>query len=298
MRLGGEISTSGDNVTPSITSGRQLLFQEGADLAALGNNVRLTLHAEEFLTMPVGSALRAGVAVDLSTGSPVYTRTGTNGQIVLTSGGEVKLAGLVAASGGLSLTAGDSLLDHSAYFDEQTALTPTSYLAGQERYAILASGTVHLMGDNEHLVFSAKDDVVVTGNITMTGAGSAMTLQSDQFLYVEGRLTAAAGVELLGGVSLAGVVGTGADSRGSSVYLGSSGRIVATGAGAKISIHGAQDVDVHQSLVAGGTVGGHGRHVGWRRFRRGDFRRPADRAECVAAGGRGYSAAAWHRRQR
>ncbi|MEI7699746.1 MAG: hypothetical protein WCK86_08130, partial [Planctomycetia bacterium] len=258
IRVAGEISTVADGVHPVIQAGTRFDLLAGGDLAATGDNAVLTLEAEQSLTLPIGSTVRAGVLVDLSTGKPVYTTTGTNGQIHLRSSGEVLLAGLVVSSGGMSVSAKESVEDHSTVFDQIVGSNTGWYLNNQERYAILVTGTVDLLGANEDLVLSASDDIVMLGNITMQGSNSSVTLQSDHFVFAEGQLSATKTVSVLGGVSLDGILTGGADIRGTSVYLGSSGRINATASGSQVIIRGGQDVDVNLPLIAGGTVGATG----------------------------------------
>ncbi|MFM8478139.1 MAG: hypothetical protein ACKOEO_20330, partial [Planctomycetaceae bacterium] len=258
IRVAGEISTNADGVTPAIQAGGRFDLLAGADIAATGDDVVLTMTADEVLSLPIGSTVRAGVSIDLASGSPEYTVTGTNGQIILQSAGEVVLAGLVATSGGLRVSAAGSRFDHSDFFRDLASQKPDWYIAQQERYAILVTGTVDVLGDNEHLVLSAGDDVVVLGNITMSGANSSLTLQSDSFTFVEGRLTASKAVNVLGGVELDGTNLDAADSRGSSVYLGRTGAISAAAAGSSVIVRGGRDVDVFLPLIAGGTVGATG----------------------------------------
>ena len=61
-----------------------------------------------------------------------------------------------------------------------------------------------------------------------------------------------------GGMAAGGSSLNGSDSRGSSVYLSSAGRLTTTAAASSISVTGAQDVDIYLPLIAGGTVGSAG----------------------------------------
>ncbi|MFN9037200.1 MAG: hypothetical protein ACK5YO_12950, partial [Planctomyces sp.] len=65
-------------------------------------------------------------------------------------------------------------------------------------------------------------------------------------------------MQIFGGIKRDGTDLGGANSRGSSLYLGSTGVLNTTAAGSRISLHGSQDVDVYMPIVAGGSIGASG----------------------------------------
>ena len=60
---------------------------------------------------------------------------------------------------------------------------------------------------------------------------------------------------MFGGIELDGTWVSGANDRGSSIYLGSTGVLNTTSAGSTITLHGSQDVDIYMPVVAGGAIG-------------------------------------------
>ncbi|MFN5898042.1 MAG: hypothetical protein ACK48Y_10990, partial [Planctomyces sp.] len=258
IRVAGQISTAAAGAAPDLTAGTRLDLLAGADVAATGSNAVLELSADEALTLHTGSLVRAGMTVDISSGAPVTSVTGVNGQISITTPAEMWLAGLVVSSGGLSLQSGTSDTDYTDLFNDLTDNSASHYLADQASFGLLLTGTILVQGADEELVLASADDVILLGNVTMSGDGADLTVQSDTFVYAEGRLTAADRLRVLGGVALDGTVLGSADRHGSSIYLAATGAVNTTQAGAEINLHGAQDVDIHLPLIAGGTVGATG----------------------------------------
>ncbi|MFN5796391.1 MAG: beta strand repeat-containing protein, partial [Planctomyces sp.] len=258
IRVAGQISTAAAEAAPELTAGTRLDLLAGADVAATGANAVLELSADEALTLHTGSLVRAGMTVDISSGAPVTSVTGVNGQISITTPAEMWLAGLVVSSGGLSLQSGTSDTDYTDLFNDLTDNSASHYLADQASFGLLLTGTILVQGADEELVLASADDVILLGNVTMSGDGADLTVQSDTFVYAEGRLTAADRLRVLGGVALDGTVLGSADRHGSSIYLAATGAVNTTQAGAEINLHGAQDVDIHLPLIAGGTVGATG----------------------------------------
>ncbi|HAV31157.1 MAG TPA: hypothetical protein DCX79_04050, partial [Planctomycetaceae bacterium] len=258
IRVAGQISTAAAEAAPELTAGTRLDLLAGADVAATGANAVLELSAAEALTLHSGSLVRAGMTVDISSGAPVTSVTGVNGQISITTPSEMWLAGLVVSSGGLSLQSGTSDTDYTDLFNDLTDNSASHYLADQASFGLLLTGTILVQGADQELTLSSAGDVILLGNVTMSGDGADLTVQSDTFVYAEGRLTAADRLRVLGGVALDGTVLGSADRHGSSIYLAATGAVNTTQAGAEINLHGAQDVDIHLPLIAGGTVGATG----------------------------------------
>ncbi|MGV2340455.1 MAG UNVERIFIED_CONTAM: hypothetical protein LVR18_42860 [Planctomycetaceae bacterium] len=131
-------------------------------------------------------------------------------------------------------------------------------MAIHDSYSILVTGTIAVLGAAKELVLSAVDDVVLLGNISSTGTGSDLTVQSDSFVFIEGRLSVQDRLSVYGGTKRDGTNLDGSDARGSSIYLGSTGLLNTSSAGSKISLHGSRDVDILMPVIAGGQVGSGG----------------------------------------
>ncbi|HND53380.1 MAG TPA: hypothetical protein PLV92_13315, partial [Pirellulaceae bacterium] len=258
MLIGGRVATTGAGVAPVLQAGGELRLLSGADLSAAGADATLEVTAGTFLSFEDGSSVRVGVEVDLSSGVPVYSMTGARGRIVIDSPHELLLGGLVATSGGASFSAGAPLQDHPEVFQELFRQDPTHYLAEQKSYGILLAGTLAVMGAGEEVKLSTPNDLIVLGNIQVSGDDSSLRLHSEKFLFVEGRIAVANSTALYGGVDAYGVSLDGADSRGSSVYVGRTALITTQEAGSQIDLRGARDVDVYGALVAGGAPGSSG----------------------------------------
>jgi hypothetical protein len=151
----------------------------------------------------------------------------------------------------------------NALFRSLVQNQPGHYLEQQQKYAILVTGTLIAMGDNTKIDLVSTQDVIVLGNVRLPGKGTELTVRSDSFTFVEGFLEASSKILVSGGVAADGgplrivnrVPVFGADSRGQSVYFGKTGQVVATAPGAQVIVRGGQDVEIHQALIAGGTVG-------------------------------------------
>jgi hypothetical protein len=261
IRIAGRVQTDGASSVPNIIASERLDLVAGADVAALSGNVTLSLTAGTLLTLHPGSNVRAGVAVDFGSNPPAYSVLGQNANVSLESPHELMIGGLVVASGGATVKAGVPMQDNSDLFDELTSADPDQYLAGQSSYAVLVTGTMAILGANRRLDIATGSDLVVYGNISLPGANSTLRLQSDTFTYVEGEVLAASGVEVYGGVKMDGTSLGGADSRGTSVYFGKTGRTTVTLAGGRAIIRGAKDVEIHGVIVPGGSIGEQG--VNW-----------------------------------
>lgn len=171
---------------------------------------------------------------------------------------ELLLGGLVVTSGGLSITAGTNSRDHAAEFAAIFASAPNHYMATHDRYSVLLTGTIAVLGEAEELILSATDDVVLLGNVSLTDAASDLTVQSDAFVFIEGKLQVPDRLQVFGGIRRDGTDLGRANSRGSSLYLGATGVLNTTAAGSRITLHGSQDVDIYMPLVAGGSIGANG----------------------------------------
>ncbi|MFM7071288.1 MAG: hypothetical protein ACKO38_05775, partial [Planctomycetota bacterium] len=258
IRIAGRVQTDGLNAVPKIQAAERLDLIAGADVAALSGNVTLALTAGTMLTLHPGSNVRAGVAVDFNANPPAYSVLGPNANVSLDSPHELMIGGLLVASGGATVKAGTPVEDHTEYFDQLTSADPEQYLAGQSTYGVLVTGTMALLGVNRQLDIATGNDLIVYGNISMPGTGSKIRLQSDTFAYVEGEVKASNSVEVYGGVKMDGTSLGGADSRGTSVYFGKTGRTNTTQAGGRVLVRGAKDVEIHGAIVPGGSIGEQG----------------------------------------
>jgi hypothetical protein len=254
LRIAGSIRAAAAGAVPVLAAATVFEVLGNADLAVTGAGSTLNLTAGADIAFALGSVVRAGVTVAWDGGAPSYTMTGAGSEIVIDSPKELHLGGLVVTSGGLNITAGTSSRSHADEFAAIFAAAPDHYMATHDRYSILLTGTIAVLGENEELVLSGTDDVVLLGNVSLTDPASDLTVQSDVFVYIEGRLRVPDKLKVLGGIELDGSDTNGADSRGSSVYLGSTGVLNTTSAGSSITLRGSQDVDIRMPLVAGGQI--------------------------------------------
>ncbi|MFN9295669.1 MAG: hypothetical protein ACK6EB_46955, partial [Planctomyces sp.] len=137
--------------------------------------------------------------------------------------------------------AGNNSRSHASEFAARYSAAPSHYMANHDSYSMLLTGTVVVLGNNQNLVLSAQDDVVILGNIHVSGTQSDLTVHSEKFVFIEGELSVTDSLTISGGTDNNGDSLDGADSRGSSVYLSATGRITTPAAGSSISITGAQD---------------------------------------------------------
>ncbi|MFM7921493.1 MAG: hypothetical protein ACKPJJ_14825, partial [Planctomycetaceae bacterium] len=131
-------------------------------------------------------------------------------------------------------------------------------MANQDRYGILLTGTISVLGAAEELVISADDDIVLLGNISLSHSASDLTVQSDRFVFAEATLNVPDALKILGGIELDGTDLGAANSRGSSICLGATGVLNTTAAGSSITLRGSKDVDAFMPIVAGGQIGANG----------------------------------------
>ncbi|MEN9556606.1 MAG: hypothetical protein RLZZ232_2892, partial [Planctomycetota bacterium] len=258
LRIAGHVQAAAANASPAISAGTSFELLAGGDLSVSAANSELILTGGTDIAFYPASTVRAGVAIAYPAGSPQYTVTGTGGQIEILSPKELLLGGLIVSSGGVSITAGRNSRNHASEFAALYSSNPAHYMAEHDSYSVLLTGTLTVLGNNEELVLSGQDEVVVTGNVQVTGGGSDLTIHSEKFVFVEGRLTVSDRLAIRGGTTLDGTSLDAADTRGSSVYLGAAGLISTTQAGSAITVTGARDVDIYAALVSGGTVGAGG----------------------------------------
>ncbi|MFN9290206.1 MAG: hypothetical protein ACK6EB_19230, partial [Planctomyces sp.] len=161
FRVAGTVRAAATAAVPILAACTVFEILPNADIAVTGAGSTLNLTAGTDLALALGSNVRAGVSVTSSGGPPQYTVTGSNSDIVINAPKELRLGGLVVASGGLAVSAGTSSRSHSAEFAAIFATNPTHYMASHDRYSILLTGTIAVLGAAEELVLSASDDVVL-----------------------------------------------------------------------------------------------------------------------------------------
>ena len=129
------------------------------------------------------------------------------------------------------------------------------YLVGQRGFSFLLTGTLTVMQDETDLNLYTSDDLIVRGNINVSGTGGDLTLQSNKWVYLEGRVNVAGNLSVYGGVELAGTDWSGADRNGSSIYVSDTATLRTSDAGTRITLRGSQDIDLLGAVVAGGSIG-------------------------------------------
>jgi hypothetical protein len=225
-------------------------------------------HADYFDTLPgllrATSDLNEEIATDLAANTFPEAMRATFIANSLPLGATVTLTALVAGERWLAtdennqqyvLLTADADLDLTA--DEVRIMDPHP-LIGQRGFSFLVTGTLTVMEPNRQLALAATDDVIIRGNLNLLGAGSDLILQSDKWVYWEGEAIVDGDLTIYGGVELDGTDRSGAGSKGTSVLIPATSRLVTTGAGSRIDIRGSKDVEILGAIVAGGTVGASG----------------------------------------
>jgi len=69
------------------------------------------------------------------------------------------------------------------------------------------------------LELAAPEDVIIRGNINVSGQRSDLRIRSDKWVYFEGSALVQDNIEILAGSISAGASTSGANSRGTSVYV-------------------------------------------------------------------------------
>ena len=130
-------------------------------------------------------------------------------------------------------------------------------LLGQRGFGYLLTGTVTSLQDNTSMVISSKDDTIIRGNINLYGNNSDLTIQSDKWVYFEGKASVTKDFSILGGVALDTGLVT-ATAKETSVYIHSTATLKTWEAGSVITLKGGKDVDIYGRTVAGGDIGSNG----------------------------------------
>ena len=129
FRVAGTVRAAAAAAVPILTAGTVFEILPNADIAVTGAGSTLNLTAGTDLALALGSNVRAGVSVSWNGVSPSYTITGANSDITINAPNELLLGGLVVASGGLAVSAGNSSRSHAAEFAAIFATNPTHYMA-------------------------------------------------------------------------------------------------------------------------------------------------------------------------
>ena len=130
-------------------------------------------------------------------------------------------------------------------------------LLGQRGFGYLLTGTVTSLQDNCTMVISSHDDTIIRGNINLYGNNSDLTIQSDTWVYFEGKASVTNDFSILGGVSLTTGLTT-ATAKETSVYVHSTATLKTWEAGSVLTVKGGKDVDIYGRTVAGGDIGSNG----------------------------------------
>ncbi|MDX1319015.1 MAG: calcium-binding protein, partial [Oceanospirillum sp.] len=280
----GKVEAKGEGASIQLTADGAILLNEGSVVAARDASASISLTSEDVVAINPGSAISAGIEFTNIDGKPVPSITGAGASIEVNSAYALLVGGSVTSSGDLALNSkgqhydgaafGDStdpsyspdfaVFNKTAYFENIGLSDADHYLTDHTTgYGMLVSGTVTSLKDDGRLVLSSAEDLVVRGNVNALGANSDLTFHSDSSVYLEGFLTSTHSLNVLGGLALPGNPNetdtlNGADQHGSSVYVHETSRIVTTEAGSQISVTGAQDIDLHGALVAGGEISENG----------------------------------------
>ena len=209
--------------------------------------------------------IQAGTQYNVA--SATTTITGANGSISLISAKEMLIGGLVTLSGNLSVQAGNQAYDvpydgtdrtSPDYKAQYGVYNKTGYFASFNSaqlpyiashtggYGLLVNGNIISMGASKNVLIRSGEDLILQGSVDARGAGSTLTLQSDEWVYVEAKLKATQALAVLGGYTSTSQVsaGSGADARGTSVYIQTTSELLTSEAGSSITVRGKQDVDV------------------------------------------------------
>ncbi|MFN5798308.1 MAG: hypothetical protein ACK5AN_12315, partial [Planctomyces sp.] len=167
--IAGSVEVFGVGSRAVLQAGTNATVLQGGTIAGRGDDILLTLSAEQIVTLNPGGAVIAGARFDEVNGAPVAVQTGSNAQAVLNSSGELAVKGTVTTSGEMQLNSGTPQFDHSDYFTSRGDLDPKHPLLGHSQYGILLTGTLTTLAAGSELTLSSPADVIIMGNINVLG---------------------------------------------------------------------------------------------------------------------------------
>jgi hypothetical protein len=95
---------------------------------------------------------------------------------------------------------------------------------GQRGYGFLLAGTLTTLEAGQGLNVTGAEDVIVRGNINLLGEGSNLTLQSERWVYWEGKASVTGDITLIGGLTIDGNTPANAPNGGARDERGTSGQ--------------------------------------------------------------------------
>ena len=140
-------------------------------------------------------------------------------------------------------------------------------LHGQRGYGFLLTGTLTTLKDGVGITVTGADEAIVQGSVNLLGANADLVVQSDKWVYWQGKAEVTGNIALIGGLELdLSVPTTGAGAHpvtggvldGVSLYVHEVSVLNTLGAGTQIVLAGGQDVVLMGATVAGGTIGSSG----------------------------------------
>jgi len=259
VEIAGMVEVRGVSAVFDGNAGTYFDLVESGIISARDTNSLADISAGDVVRIRPGSAVLAGARFDYIGDTPVPVKTAEGADVVITSPHELYIGGTVTSADGMLLQSGTPIYNHADYFDALIRpFDPEHYLLGQSTYAIFLEGTLTTLANNSTLRLAVQNDVIIRGNINALGNNSGVILQSDKWVYVEGFVIATQFVKIYGGVSEAGANLNGANTRGASVYVHTTSRVITSAAGSSIDVRGGQDVELYGAMVAGGVIGATG----------------------------------------
>ena len=96
-------------------------------------------------------------------------------------------------------------------------------LIDHETFSVLLTGTLTTLAADSTLSLTAPEDIIIRGNIDVLGENSDLHVRSDRWVYQEGFVRVQDAIELSGGLDSNGQTTGGANDRGSSVFVSTTG---------------------------------------------------------------------------
>ncbi|MCH8489795.1 MAG: hypothetical protein LAT81_07675, partial [Oceanicaulis sp.] len=126
----------------NVHSGTGILITQGGMVAARADNASIIVSSEDYLHVNAGASVTAGARFEVVGATPVPIQTGVDTSLVLSTRGEMRLAGAITSGGNMSLVYGETVDDFADYFDTIPGRTLTSIDATEALLEQIRNGEI------------------------------------------------------------------------------------------------------------------------------------------------------------